>query len=225
MDKSARTRETLVDTALRLFRERGYERTTMRLIAAEAGVSPGNAYYYFAGKDDLVQELYRRIQTEHRERSTPALRRGAPLAENLRTVLHTGLDVMAPYHGFGTTLLAAALAPTSPVSPFATASAAPRDAAVGLMTHTLAVSARPPAGPVAAHLPRLLWLAYLGVTLHWVIDTTPGQARTRTLVDGLAPILAQAIRLSRMPFARALVDDVARLVERLGGPTPAEASS
>ena len=45
--KSARTRSAIIDAALRLFRERGYEATTMRAIAAEAGVSVGNAYYYF----------------------------------------------------------------------------------------------------------------------------------------------------------------------------------
>jgi len=37
------TRRAIVETALRLFRERGYDKTTMRAIAAEAGVSVGNA--------------------------------------------------------------------------------------------------------------------------------------------------------------------------------------
>jgi AcrR family transcriptional regulator len=41
--KSEATRKQLVTTALRLFREQGYEKTTMRAIAKEAGVSTGNA--------------------------------------------------------------------------------------------------------------------------------------------------------------------------------------
>ena len=40
--KSARTRSAIIDAALALFRERGYDATTMRAIAAEAGVSVGN---------------------------------------------------------------------------------------------------------------------------------------------------------------------------------------
>ena len=51
------TGQKLIDTALRLFRDDGYRATTMRRIATEAGVSLGNAYYYFASKDDLVHEL------------------------------------------------------------------------------------------------------------------------------------------------------------------------
>ena len=42
--KSEETRSLIVSTAMRLFTENGYDRTTMRAIAAEAGVSVGNAY-------------------------------------------------------------------------------------------------------------------------------------------------------------------------------------
>ena len=58
-------------TALRLFRERGYAATTMRAIAQEAGVATGNAYYHFASKDHLVQELYLDVT---REQATAARR-------------------------------------------------------------------------------------------------------------------------------------------------------
>ncbi|MCZ9338186.1 TetR/AcrR family transcriptional regulator, partial [Streptomyces sp. TRM76130] len=48
LSKSEQTRALILETAMRLFQERGYDRTTMRAIAQEAGVSVGNAYYYFA---------------------------------------------------------------------------------------------------------------------------------------------------------------------------------
>jgi AcrR family transcriptional regulator len=37
-----------------LFREQGFEQTTMRDVAARVGVSLGAAYYYFASKDAIV---------------------------------------------------------------------------------------------------------------------------------------------------------------------------
>ena len=41
LTKSERTRSLIRDIALRSFRERGYDQTTIRLIAQEAGVSVG----------------------------------------------------------------------------------------------------------------------------------------------------------------------------------------
>lgn len=216
--KAERTRELLTDTALRLFRERGYEATTMRLIATEAGVSQGNAYYHFDGKDAFVQELYARLQDEHRERATPLLRRGAPLADNLRATLHAGLDTFAPYHSFGSTMVHVALSRSSSTSPFSEASAAPREAATAIMQEVLAASRGVPGGALGTRLPHLLWLGWLGVTLHWVTDTTEGQRRTRDLVDGVAPLVARAVALSRLPVGRGLAEDLVALLDRLSGP-------
>ncbi|MEO9246118.1 TetR family transcriptional regulator [Citricoccus nitrophenolicus] len=222
--KSERTRELVLQTALRHLRERGYEATTMRGIAAEAGVSTGNAYY-FAGKDELVQELYRRIQQEHRTVAAPRLTPGAPLAENLRTVLHAGLEAMTPYHGLGTGLLTRALSAQRAVSPFSAASGAPRQQAISLMAETLTASRGTPGGALGNRLPQLLWLAYLGVTLHWALDTSPDQQRSRVLVDGLAPLLARTISLVRLPVGRRLSTDVIELLDRLAAPTAPDTTS
>ncbi|NEE07256.1 helix-turn-helix transcriptional regulator, partial [Streptomyces sp. SID7499] len=71
--KSEQTRTLILETALRLFAERGYDRTTMRAIAQEAGVSVGNAYYYFSSKEHLVQGFYDRIAGEHAAAVRPVL--------------------------------------------------------------------------------------------------------------------------------------------------------
>lgn len=213
--KSTRTRALLVETALAMFRERGYEATTMREIAARAAVSPGNAYYYFAGKNSLVQELYDRIQVEHRGRAEPLLRRGAPLADNLGKVLHAGLDTMADYHSFGSTMVHVALKTSSSVSPFSPQSTGARAAAIALFEDTVAASKGVPAGPLRPRLPHLLWLLYLGITLHWVIDSSPGQRRTRALIDGLVPIVGRTLTLARLPVARGLVTDLVALMDHL----------
>ena len=212
-DRGTETRAKVVDAALALLREEGYEATTMRRVAQTAGVSLGNAYYYLDGKDALVQELYLVVQEEHRALAGPRLRSGASLAENWGTALHAGLDVMAPYHRFGTTFVTVALLPRSPASPFSAASGRARELAVGLMADVVACSRPAPPPRMREALPRLLWLAYLGVTLHWVLDGSPGQRHTRRLVDGLTPLLGRALRLSRLPVGRALVDDLLRILE------------
>ncbi|MNP68737.1 hypothetical protein D3C76_1647330 [compost metagenome] len=68
-----------------------------------------------------------------------------------------------------------------------------------------------------AQLPELLWFAQLGVTLFWVQDSSSGTARTRRLVAGASPIVGKLVRLSRLPVARGVVDDVLRLTSSLRG--------
>ena len=66
--KGEDTSRRVFDTALRLFRDRGFEGTTMRDIADEAGLSLGAAYHYFVSKDAIVHAYYDRVQDEHARR-------------------------------------------------------------------------------------------------------------------------------------------------------------
>jgi AcrR family transcriptional regulator len=209
--RGAATRQLILDSALRLFRERSYEGTTMRAVATAAGVSVGNAYYYFSGKDELVQAFYAGIQDEHRRRVAAAP--PAPgFAGQLRSVLHAGLDVMAPHHEFAAAFVRIAIDPRSAASPFSAESTGSRDAAVGLFRDVAGQAGRSLDPGLRAALPELLWLTYLGVTLFWVHDGSPGQVRTRELVDRICPLVDRLLRMSRLPGVRSVVADVVALV-------------
>ncbi|QJW38330.1 TetR family transcriptional regulator [Cellulosimicrobium protaetiae] len=226
--KSERTRAHLRDVAIRMLRDVGYERTTMRAVAAEAGVSTGNAYYHFPSKDALVQELYLEVQHEHAERAASVLAAEGPLTDRLRGVWGASVDAFAPFHAFGGEFVSVAIRPGSDASPFSAASAASRDLSRDLFERVVAGSSSRVPARLRAQLPELLWLAQLGITLFWVHDTSPGFARTRRLVDGGAALVGSLVRLSRLPVARGVVDDVLRLVRAVhpgapGAPEPAVA--
>lgn len=58
--KGARTRERILDTAERLFAEKGYEGTTLRDVAAAAGLRIPSLYNHFAGKASLYAAVLER---------------------------------------------------------------------------------------------------------------------------------------------------------------------
>jgi len=58
-DKKAQKRETIIQTALKLFSTNGFHKTTIPDIAAKLGMSVGNLYNYFSSKDLLAQEIIR----------------------------------------------------------------------------------------------------------------------------------------------------------------------
>ena len=62
-------RERLYAVAMRLIAERGYEATTLRDIAKEAGVSVGLLYRYFPSKQAIVIALYDELSTEYARQS------------------------------------------------------------------------------------------------------------------------------------------------------------
>jgi len=66
--RGVETRRTILDAAGTLFGDQGYDATTTHQIAAAAGVSVGALYRYFADKEAVLVELYRREQSDLRER-------------------------------------------------------------------------------------------------------------------------------------------------------------
>ncbi|MFJ4966168.1 TetR family transcriptional regulator [Streptomyces sp. NPDC088729] len=222
--KSEQTRTLILETALALFAERGYDRTTMRAIAQEAGVSVGNAYYYFSSKEHLVQGFYDRIAAEHAAAVRPVLEGDPDLAVRIRGVLLGWLDVAEPYHRFAAQFFKNAADPESPLSPFSRDSAAARDAAISIHARSLAGASTGSDPELAPLLPELLWLMQMGLVLFWVYDRSPGAERSRRFVERVAPIAARAIALSRFRVLRPLVRQVhGLLVEFM--PQPAETSA
>ncbi|MEU7167930.1 TetR family transcriptional regulator [Streptomyces morookaense] len=210
-EKSEQTRTLILETAMRLFQERGYDKTTMRAIAKEAGVSVGNAYYYFAGKEHLIQGFYDRIGAEHRTAARAVLDRETDLHARLAGVLQAWLDVAEPYHEFAAQFFKNAADPDSPLSPFSTESEHAREASIAIHREVLAGSKAKVPDELAEVLPELMWLSQMGLVLYWVFDRSPARERSRRLADRGARLTTRGVSLARFRVLRPLVHEVHEL--------------
>jgi AcrR family transcriptional regulator len=213
--RAGQTRAAIIEAALRLFRETGYEATTMRAIAREAGVSTGNAYYYFGSKEDLIREFYARNQAEHDAACRPVLASEAAFAPRLRGTLRALIEVMSPYHTFAAKFFKHAAEPSNPLSPFSSESSPVRASALALYREVIDGSSVKLDPDLRAQLPELLWLYSLGIVMFWVHDTSPGCAKTYQLIDRTVPLADRLVSMSRLPILRSTLADVVSIIDEM----------
>ena len=207
------TRRKIYEAAMEMFREKGFEDTTMRDIAAKAGVALGGAYYYYSSKDAIVLAFYREMQ----ETSAPLV--GATLAdkkklkERIRAVLDQRLKLLAPNRKFCAALFRHAPDGADPLSPFSEESRLIRDAAIEQMRVAVEggdVKIPPDLKP---RLPYLLWLYQMALIMFWLYDRSPDQQRTGRLMEKSLSLLVNLLRVSSLPLMKPLRKAALELVE------------
>src|SRR5436190_6242913 len=202
--KGEQTRALILNSALELLRERGYEQTTMRALAERAGVSLGNAYHYFSSKEHLIQAFYASTHEEHLRACAPLLADERNLKKRLLAVMQAKLDTIEPYHQFAGVLFKTAADPRSHLNPFSKQSAPVREESTRLFAEVLNGSDARVHKDIRDELPRLLWLYHMGITLFWIHDSSHGRRRTRRLVEITVDLIVKLIALASNPLMRPL---------------------
>jgi AcrR family transcriptional regulator len=198
--KAEETRAHILDTALGLFREQGFERTTMREIAARAGVATGAAYYYFRSKEELVMAFYLRTADEERQQFAEALAATKDLRKRIRALVAIKLQQFAEHRSLLTALLRAGIDPRDPLSPFGRQTSEIRAQSIDWFARAIEGSDTKVPKDISPYLPRLLWLYNMGMIYFWIIDESPGQRRTRRLLDGTLDLIGQLLRIASLPL-------------------------
>ena len=95
----AGTRERVIAASLALFNRDRERHVTTNHIAAHLGISPGNLYYYFRNKEEIIFEIYLRLEKEFL--ACLALPRGRPLSlDDIATYLHGIFEILWRYRFF-----------------------------------------------------------------------------------------------------------------------------
>ncbi len=207
------TRKKIYEAAMELFREKGFDETTMRDIAAKAGVALGGAYYYFSSKDAIVLAFYHDMQQSSTSIVGDALADKKKLKDRIRAVLDQRLNLLAPNRKFCAALFRHAPDGADPLSPFSEETRLIREAAVEQMRTALDGGDVKIPADLKPRLPYLLWLYQMALIMFWLYDRSPNQERTQRLIEKSLGLLVNLLRISSLPLMKPLRKTVLELVE------------
>jgi AcrR family transcriptional regulator len=207
------TRRKIYEAAMELFRKNGFEPTTMRDIAAKAGVALGGAYYYFSSKDAIVLAFYREMQETSNAPVLEALASHKKLKERIRCILDKRLELLQPNRKFCAALFRHAPDSADPLSPFSDETRPIREGAIEHMRIAVDGSDAKVPPDLKPRLPYLLWLYQMALIMFWLYDRSPNQEKTQRLMEKSLGLLVNLLRLSTLPLTKPLRKAVLELVE------------
>jgi AcrR family transcriptional regulator len=196
------TRRRLYETAIGRIATRGWQETTLRDVAQEAGVSVGLLYRYFPSKRAVVLELYDRLSSEYAAMAVP-LQRGR-WRDRFIAALTASLDVLRP-HRATLAALTPVLVGVSEEGLFAPQTAFSRQRVQTVFDEAVTGATDAPDPTLGAALGRLLYLLHLGVILWWQLDRSPEQRATDQLVVLLRRALPLFATVMRLPPVRGML--------------------
>ena len=207
--QGAAARDRLYATAMQLIAARGYDATTLRDIATEAGVSVGLLYRYFPSKQAVVIALYDELSSEY-ARQAAEIPPGK-WRDRFIFALNTSLDVLKPHH-----VALRALTPVLVGDPeegiFSASTAFSRLRVQQVFEEAVVGSSDAPKQPLAEALGRLLYLVHLTVLLWWLLDKSAHQRATAALISLMQQLLPSAALTLRVSPVRRFVIAVDGLV-------------
>lgn len=218
-EQGVAARDRLYATALELIAARGYAATTLRDVAAAAGVSVGLLYRYFPSKQAVVVALYEELSAEFARRAAPLP--AGRWRDRFVFALTASLEVLEP-HRVALRALTPVLIGDPEQGIFSGTSAFSRMRVQAVFEAAVTGARDAPRPPLAAALGRLLYLTHLAVLLWWLLDRSPGQRATQALVAAAAQLLPSGALALRLPPVRRFVITVDELLrESLFAPLPA----
>ena len=207
--KARRTRARILEAALGLFAQKGYEATTMREVAAAAGTSLGLAYRYFESKEEFALALYERLAGEFGEWAAEGLGDGT-LAERFESAMLAKLDQISPYREPLGALMTSALNPNSGISALGERTSGVRGISGGVFLEVVRGAKDAPNEKQQRELGATLNALHLAVILYWFHDKTPEARATKDLVRSTRDVLRYVRPALRLP-------PMSRVLSRISG--------
>ena len=160
--KSQETYRRVLDSAIALFTEKSYEKTTMRAISQRSKLGLGALYYYFPSKESIVTSFYAQINREISAEWSSQTHGTEELGPLLESFVSFKLTKLEPYRALLRIILKEAVDPESPLSPLSSESSEPLESNLEIFESMLEPSES------RRQIAKLLWLGHLALIGLWI---------------------------------------------------------
>lgn len=208
--KGEQTRRHIFHCALKLFREKGFDQTTMLDIANEAGVVKSAAYYYFHSKEAIIQGYYEVVQAEQERICSEVFAETADLKKRIGTALHSKLDLAKDDRGLLGVVFRYTGEPRHPLSCLGKGTEHIRQRSIAVFEQAIAAERLPKEAKLL--LPIALWALQMGLLVMFFYDESAEQQRTRKLADGALNLALKLLVLARLPLLKPILGRVLTLL-------------
>jgi AcrR family transcriptional regulator len=198
--KGEQTREHIFQCALELFREKGFDATTMQEVASRADVAKGAAYYYFPSKESIIQAYYEAVQAEQERICADVFARTRDLKQRLRAAMHTKFDLAKQDRKILGVVFRYTGEPGHPLSCLGKGTAEIRRRSVDIFRQAIAGEKLP--NDLVQLLPVALWALQMGLLVMFLYDDSKEQRRTRGLATGALELTLRLLGLARLPVLK-----------------------
>jgi AcrR family transcriptional regulator len=213
-NKGEQTRELIFNTALELFRESGFDATTMQQVAARAEVAKSAAYYYFPGKEAIIQSYYESVQRAQERVCSEAFAQTRDLKRRLNAAMQTKFDLVQSDRNLLGIVFRYTGEPTHPLSCLGDGTAGIRRRAMDLFRQALSVERLPK--DLEQLLPLALWSLQMGLLVMFLYDNSENQRRTRRLASGSIEFTVKMMVLAKLPVLKPIRTRVLALLREAG---------
>jgi AcrR family transcriptional regulator len=195
-DKGEQTRRHILQCALELFREKGFDATTMQDVATRADVAKGATYYYFSSKEAIIQAYYEAVQAEQERICAEVFDGSSNLKARLRAAMYTKFDLAKEDRKLLGVVFRYTGEPEHPLSCLGPGTAEIRNRATNVFREAIAGEKLPK--DLEILLPIALWALQMGLLVMFLYDNSDAQRRTRKLAEGALDLTLKLLGLAKL---------------------------
>jgi AcrR family transcriptional regulator len=195
-DKGEQTRQHIFECALALFREKGFDATTMQQVANRAHVAKSAAYYYFPSKEAIVQAYYEVVQAEQERLCNEVFADRKDLKSRLAVAMHSKFDLAKNDRKLLGVVFRYTGEPQHSLSCLGKGTAEIRRRAMAIFQDAISMERLPK--DLEELLPLALWALQMGLLVLFLYDDSPDQQRTRKTADGALELTVKLLVVAKL---------------------------